>query len=167
MRGTGAEKCSANVANVLFLSFFLSFSLALSRLLPCVCVGKYLVKTVLFFSSLQVKRQRKGGEKRGRPGGSCPLIVNSSRLPGADKPTDRQPTSTDERERESAMRLFWQIIVLSAVLLEAGESRSIDIFFLFHLRRFLNERDRVSGFTVVTELKRKKGFRNMNGDDGA
>jgi hypothetical protein len=164
MRGTGAEKCSANVANVLFLSFF--FLGSLTTFAVCVCREMF-SENCSFFSSLQVKRQRKGGEKRGRPGGSCPLIVNSSRLPGADKPTDRQPTSTDERERESAMRLFWQIIVLSAVLLEAGESRSIDIFFLFHLRRFLNERDRVSGFTVVTELKRKKGFRNMNGDDGA
>lgn len=36
-----------------------------------------------------------------------------------------------ERERESAMRLFWQIIVLSAILLETGKSISSSITLFF------------------------------------
>lgn len=115
MRGTGAEKCSANVANVLFLSFF--FLGSLTTFAVCVCVGKCLVKTVLFFfSSLQVKRQRKGGEKRGKSGGfpaHLSWIPPDSREQ-TNQQTDSRRAQTRERERNEALLADHRLVSCSS-----------------------------------------------------
>ncbi len=155
MRGTG-PKMSKNVAQMLQTFCFL-FPVALTTF--SLCVGNFLVKTVLFLI-IAGKKTKRGGDKRGRPG-APPHWSWIPPTPGSSgRQNNRQPS-----RGESAMRLFWQIIVLSAVLLEAGESDlSTSSSFLFYsIWRFLNERQECPVSPSWPSWKRRKNAEIMNG----
>jgi hypothetical protein len=62
MRGTGTEKCSANVANVLFLSFF--FLGSLTTFAVCVCVSEMFSENCSFFLIIAGKKTKEKEERK-------------------------------------------------------------------------------------------------------